>query len=261
MERKEAAEQIFEYIRSVGYKPYDIEYGTGYFIFEMGKDSVVYFKVKGCYGWRFAMWINTNKEELFVKEESKEYPAIQFFAQHIDNIDKFKPSRSYFLAEYTLDDIERNAHCTWFEIKNIIGMIKNHPLIAHSFDRHGTSFVKSSFLLDYFGSKFYEIRSKINNIWEDWMPITWIRLKLFLCAKRKIIKSINIRDDNDENFTCYPRWKVNILFTEDSTNEAECKYLNRWFKRVANNVDLRLNRVGIDYSYDYTLNNDIRIPN
>lgn len=259
MERKEVAEKVLDYIKSVGYKPYDIKYGTGYFVFDMGKDSVVHFKIKECPGWLFAMWIDTNEAEL--KDGTNEYPALRFFTQHNDNIDKFKPTRSFFLAEYKLRDIEKADEYTWYEIKGIVGMIKRHPIISHYFDRRQYCFSDKSFILSYLGAKWRGASRKLEVAWRDWMPIIWIKFKLLFCGKRKIIDKITIIDKNTEDFTCYPRWGVDILFNKNSTNAEECDYLNRWFKRVSNNVDLRLNRVGIDYSYDYTLNNDTRIPN
>lgn len=42
-DNKKVAEFMFDIIRNMGYKPYDIEYGNGYFLFDMGENSVVHY--------------------------------------------------------------------------------------------------------------------------------------------------------------------------------------------------------------------------
>ena len=44
MTRREATEKVFTYIRNNNFEPTNIQYGDGYFIFDMGKDGVVHFK-------------------------------------------------------------------------------------------------------------------------------------------------------------------------------------------------------------------------
>ena len=97
MTNREAAEKVFSYIRKNKIVPVNIQYGNCYFIFDKGEDGVVHFEIKGLHNWKFAMWVNTNPDEL-KNEKGEEYPAIQFFCQHKTNIDKFKPSRSFFCS-------------------------------------------------------------------------------------------------------------------------------------------------------------------
>ena len=42
--------------------PSKVQFGDGYFIFEYGKDMVVWFYIDECPGWRFAIWWNVWKE-------------------------------------------------------------------------------------------------------------------------------------------------------------------------------------------------------
>lgn len=37
-DNKKVAEFMFDIIRNMGYEPYDIEYGNGYFLFDMGEN-------------------------------------------------------------------------------------------------------------------------------------------------------------------------------------------------------------------------------
>jgi hypothetical protein len=252
MTRREVAEVIFNYIKSIGFKPYNIKYGNGYFIFDKGEDGVVHFNIKGLFGWKFAMWINTNKEELLSDDGKIEYPALQFFTQHKDNIDKFKPSRSCFLAKYDLYDIENPAPYQWYQIKNIIKMIKRHPFISHYYDAcEYCEFTGDSFIIRYFKSKLRVLFEFIKQTYKDWIPITWVRFKLLFCGKNKIINTIKIIDKNTHGFIFNPRWDLDILFNEDSTDKLECKYLNKWFSRRNKNIDLRIHRVGIEGYYNY----------
>ena len=95
MKNRTAANIIFKYLKSKGFTVTDIEFGDSYFVFELGDDGVTHFHIKGLRGWKFGMWINTDVKSLR-KEDGTYYPVISFFCQHEDNLDKFKPSRSFF---------------------------------------------------------------------------------------------------------------------------------------------------------------------
>ena len=252
MTRREVAELIFNYIKSIGFTPYNIKYRNGYFIFDKGEDGVIHFSIKGLYGWKFAMWINTNKDELKSEDGKREYSALQFFTQHEDNIDKFKPSRSCFLAEYNIRDIENPAPYQWYQIKNIIKMIKWHPFISHYYDKcECCEFTGNSFIYEYISRKCYVIFDSIKQTYKDWVPITWVRLKLLFCGKNKIIDNIKITDGNSHGCISSPRWTLNLLFKENSTDELEVSFLNRWFRRRNRNISFDIHRIGIDGYYDY----------
>jgi hypothetical protein len=252
MTRRKVAELIFNYINSIGFKPYNIQYGNGYFIFDKGEDGVIHFSIKGLYGWKFAMWINTNKEELLDEDGKTEYHALQFFVQHKDNIDKFKPTRSCFLSEYDLHEIENPAPYQWYQIKNIIKMIKRHPFISYYYDAcECCEFTGDSFIMRYFKSKLRVIFRSTKTLYQDWIPITWVKFKLLFCGKNIIVNTIKIIDGNTHGCISSPRWDLDILFNEDSTNELECKFLNKWFSRRNNNIAINIHRVGIEGYYSY----------
>ncbi len=95
-------DQIFEYswnkIRGIeALHIEDIEYLDGYYIFPMGTNTVVHFKVKECPGWLFGIWWNEPKCE---DKKSKTFIMKgTFFTQYEKIIDKFKPSDSTITAE------------------------------------------------------------------------------------------------------------------------------------------------------------------
>ena len=147
---REAAKKVFDYIRKNNFMPVNIQYGNYYFIFDKGKDSVIHFGIKGLRNWKFAMWVNTNLNEL--KYDKGEYPAIQFFCQHKTNIDKFKPSRSFFLAKYTLADVERKSDLVFYEVIDILLHIKRHPFIAFCMDACEDYLYSGSYIMGYIKS-------------------------------------------------------------------------------------------------------------
>lgn len=259
MTRRDTAEKIFQYIRDNKYEPINIQYGNGYFMFDMGEDSVVHFNIKGLHGWEFAMWVETNPDKLKI-ENSKERPAIQFFCQHRLNIDKFKPSRSFFLEEFSLDDIK--SYDTWVSlcIRNMFQMIKRHPFISFTMDGREDKFYNKSYIGYYLDRKIYKIKSNIkewcNNIWIK----VWHGSKLWLINRYKVVGTAKLIDQNsDDGWEVSPRYEIRIHFRQISDNEdeqcdAETKMLNRWFhKNDYNNMGLSLTRDGIESPYRYQM--------
>ena len=111
---------------------FDVKYGNGYFVFEYGEDSVVHFRLKECKGWLFGIWWRTSTDERYEVE-------FDFFAQYEDLIDKFKPSRSYFVAEDVKledrKDLKDNIYSGG--VYSIAEFIKKHPSVSFHFDTIG----------------------------------------------------------------------------------------------------------------------------
>lgn len=254
MTRREAAEKVFNYIKECKFKPKNIEYGDGYFIFEMGDDSVVHFDIKGLHGWKFAMWIETDEEKL-KNENGVDYPAIQFFCQHKENIDKFKPSRSFFLKELSLDDIENEY---FYGIEEMLRTIKRHPFVSFAMDLHEGSFYFRSYIFCYIRAKLYNIKSSTKEWCKDAWTKFWHGSKVWFIKRYKVVDSVQLVDKNGDGWKVSPRYDMDIHFKkifedEEQQNEAECKVLNRFFKKDDyNNMHLFLTRDGIDGCYGYT---------
>ena len=235
MTRRELSEKVFTYIKENGFVPYDIQYENGYFIFDMGEDGVVHFKVKGLHGWKFAMWINTNAEEL-KNENGEDYSALQFFCQHEQNIDKFKPSRSYFCERYSLEEVDDESTFWFYNIRDMLKHIKYHPLFSFCQDLYQDKYVfKRSCLLEYLDVCWYNARHDIKE-WLEQIPVYWwTRFKVALCKNCKIVKSIEIIDRNTDEWITTPRYDCHITFNRlyynDKQDDAECKWLNFWFRK------------------------------
>jgi hypothetical protein len=148
MNNKEASEIILNQLKSWGYKLYNIKYSDRYFIFEMGKDGVVQFQIKGFKHWIFGMWIDTKPNKS--NDDTTENYAVQFFCQYKESIDKFKPSCSYFVANYTMHDIMHPTENEFYQIRSILKMIKRHPFISYEYDLYSYSdYFEKSFIFEY----------------------------------------------------------------------------------------------------------------
>ena len=252
MTRKQAAEKIFKFIESIGFKVRDIKYGDGYFIFDKGEDSVVHFRIKGLRGWLFGMWIDTNPDKL--KKDFGEYPAVQLFCQHKDNIDKFKPSRSYFLIKLSLSDIADEDYIYGeYEIKQMLGMIKRHPVMSYVMDRiFYEKYFGHHYIPTYIKGKFQTKKYAIRQWCEDWVPYCWTKTKMLIIKKNRIVEKVSLFDHNCEGWICSPRFKLRIFFKENSTDEDEVKFLDRWFKKDDYwNLRVEYGRVGVKGCYVY----------
>lgn len=264
MTRREAAEKIFNYIRKNKFTPYDIQYGNGYFIFDMGEDGVVHFKIKGLYGWKFAMWIETDPEKLKredVKDENgKDYPAIQFFCQHELNLDKFKPSRSFLCVKYDLKQIEDKGDWWFYEIKEILQMIKRHPFVTFTMDACEDQYYSKSYLRCYLDMKLYRTKQKLKEWASDAFTKIWHGSKVWFINRYKVVDKVELIDKNTDGWKCFPRYDMSIHFKkisddEETQEKAEVKMLDFWFhKNQYNNMDLGLTRDGIEGRYSYSMN-------
>ena len=243
-QNREIAEYMFDKMREFGFKPYDIEYGDGYFLFDMGEDSVVHFRMKGVWRhWKFGMWISSeylseDYRNSYVKEydEPEEWKLIQVFCQHDHVIDKFKPSRSALCVSYDVEDwCEKEKHPnTFWELEHMLKMIKNHPVICFDgFCGECVGYRANSFLIDFieYETQWYWEHIKKFILKHFWY--TYTKAKIKLAEKSKCIKGIEFHDFEKEN----PGWSTSHLysvipiFTKDSTEEEQCKWMDKWFKK------------------------------
>lgn len=258
MTRREAAEKVFNYIRENKFKPINIQYGNGYFIFDKGEDGVVHFNIKGLHGWKFAMWINTNEEEL-KNENGKDYPAIQFFCQHKLNIDKFKPSRSFHLVELSLEDVENGENWRFMDIRDMLQMIKRHPLVAFTMDACEDKYYHKSYLSCYLDMKTYRIKQAIKEWWNDTWVRVWHGSKVWFINRYKVVNKAELVDKNGDGWCVHPRYDMRIHFKKISDDvgtqeKAEIKMLDFWFHdNYYDNMSLDLTREGCEGRYCYTI--------
>ena len=264
---REIAEFIFSKMKEYGYEPYDISYGNGYFIFDMGDDAVVHFRVKRVWKhWQFGMWINSDAIN-YSEDDKKKYNVVSVFAQYDTCINKFKPSQSELLVEFKAEDWneeEKDNGLYTFELQCMLDMMRNHPFICYNgFCGKDPGYTRrKSFIYGFIEHESWVARRKIVKDIQIafWLPYT--KAKIFFAKRDKCVKSIELEDFEKEN----PGWstsylyEVKITFSEDSTDEKEVKWLNKWFKKEEyGSFDAfdhvievgELHRYGIDNAYSY----------
>lgn len=256
MTRREAAEKVFNYIRENKFTPIDIKYGDGYFIFDMGDDSVVHFNIKELRNWRFGMWIQTDEEKL-KHDGGEDYPAVQFFCRHKTDLDKFKPSRSLFKVNISLEEINDDDTWVLYEIKNILKMIKRHPLTAFQMSWGMDYYCDESYIGFYLRSRFIDVKYKIKEWWKDVSILLWHGPKVWFIKRYKVVDTVELYDNNHDGWECSPRYDMKIHFRKISDDEeeqakAELNVLNKFFhKDYYSNMGIELTRDGIEGLYYY----------
>lgn len=255
---REIAEMLFSEMRKMGFAPYNIQYGNGYFIFDRGQDSVIHFRIKEVWKhWKFGLWVDSEYLEEKYREEEKNlsydqfYKVVQIFAQYDTQIDKFKPSASALCVEYKACEWEKHIDGSykypWHQLESMLNMIKRHPFISyaeHCGDCAG--FYSDSFIWEFIKYEGLDKLEKVNEFIQTGFWASWTRLKLFFAKKSKCINKIifyNFEKENKGWKTSY-KYQVRVTFEENISNEEMCKWLNFWFHR---------DRYGRFKTYDYVV--------
>lgn len=251
------AEYVFDKIRSFGFEPYDIDYGNGYFLFDFGKDSVVHFRLKGVWRhWKFGMWIHGEYlsgwwRYLYEKEYGKDnkYNVVEIFCQYDHDIDKFKPSASSLRVDYNVNDWtnRENFPHTFWELEAMLKMIQRHPFMCYDgFCGEYAGYKTGSFLSDFIKYEFRWYWKRIKKITLKRFWYLYTKVKIYLAKNNKCIKDVEFHDFNAEN----PGWETSYLynvvpvFTRESTEDEQLKWMNRWFKKE------EYGRIGFDSIVD-----------
>ena len=122
----ELTRQLFEHLKSQNYTITTEQYGDGYFIFDYGPNTVVHFRLKETPGWLYGVWwrVSINKEGIVSI-------VGEFFAQYEEEIDKFKPSASYYGCDMlSLVAADGSICLEEGEVVSIINFIRDHPYRA-----------------------------------------------------------------------------------------------------------------------------------
>ena len=242
MTNKEIAEMMFSKMRKVGFTPYEINYGDGYFLFEMGENSVIHFKIKEVWkNWKFGMWINSKELNDYNEDDETKYSTyyedepnvVQIFCQHEHLLDKFKPSRSALCVNFKPTDFSHD----WNEypLRSMLKMIEYHPIMCWNefCGDHAGYYDDRSFLLPFIkyevGYFFKKIVKKVKTIF--WLNYT--KAKLFLMKKfSKVLYDVELYDFEKENegWSTDYLYKIKLTFDNVDTNKI-CDFYDFWFKR------------------------------
>lgn len=235
MTNKFAIIKILQKIKENGNVIRNMKFRDDYFIFEMGKDTVCHFEVKGCHGWKFGIWLDTDSIEnknnyLYGKDQ-----YIMFFAQHKRNIDKFKPSYSHYqqsLSKEEFNAVLKDSHfsLSMYHILDIITEIKHHPLVAFHNDLTSCTYLQktSEMLKTICGSFYREFKDNLTKLINNSITIIRNKVKIIFMSKSKKIYEIEFKDRNKNGWIHYPRYELNIVFKDGLTDEEHDKFIDFW---------------------------------
>lgn len=240
MTNRELAELMFSKMKTFGFTPYEIDYGDGYFLFDMGQDSVVHFRIKQVWkNWKFGMWIHSDSLNNYDEEANKDTPwekepdVVQIFCQHEHTLDKFKPSRSSLCVTYKPCDIKNEWND--YNLRNMLKMIKYHPLMCYEEfcgDRAGY-YERRTFLLPFIESESDYIFRDLEETFKKLIFLNYTRVKLFLMRRfSKVLVKAELYDFEKEN----PGWSTDYLYKvnltlKDVEDDKIFDFLDFWFHK------------------------------
>lgn len=216
----------------------NMKFFSSYFIFSLGYESVCHFRIKGCPGWKFGIWIDPEPTVNELKK-GQEDEYVSFFAQYEQNIDKFKPSRSYYcktISRHYFDELlKSDKKDPWgiYYILRMIEEIKHHPIIAYYNDLEGWDYLpkNSEIIKTVLGSKIRNFSEKFDDYFKHIFTMGFNKLKTFLMTKSNAICEIEFIDKNQNGWRVYPRYQYNVVFQENSTEAQKDWFVNFWFEK------------------------------
>lgn len=211
----------------------DIKYLDGYYIFGFGTNSVIHFHIKECPGWKFGIWWHEPKDNIKVPGE--------WFAQFEETIDKFKPSHSTFIREFTIENKDnindRYCYDVW-DIRKDIEFIMNEPYLAFCRD-----------YCSYNYNQTYLSREEAKQVYDEWRERTNKEKALTTKWDSKILKWVEnnilpnyinaeIKDMGEYRF---PRYDVFVPFAENSDIVDEPGWYS-WYSEEETEEDIKLSK-------------------
>ena len=229
LSNKELIENAFKQIeQETGFHIIDKKYLDGYFVFTGSKDSVCHFRIKEIPRFLFGVWTIDHFDN--IKEQINEGKTtwadiyridsksdLVFFAQYERELDKFKPSRSGFVAgayriayesNFNSDEIRYIEEWEMRELIDILRYMKKHPIKSYYYVMNQINYIWDSvsglailreFIRDWFGYHKHSLKKKIK------LNKT-IRKSLKLA--KKIKNSFVSIEDYGENW--YPRIHIHL---------------------------------------------------
>ena len=225
--------EILDYIKKIGFTPINIQCGNGYFIFDMGENSVVNFWIKELKGWKFGIWFHTFKPD---ENGKKEPDRCQFFAQRELFIDKFKPSASNYCEEIKAYDKDNKFFDNFalIDVKSMLYEMKYHPFISFYKSVAYNDYIDRKSLVWFYikenwDVKFYDIKKRLVR-WKNCI-ITRVYLNYVkkVLEKKSNVETVKIIDGENGNWRCYPRYNINVYFTKDSNELEEAEIQEKYF--------------------------------
>jgi hypothetical protein len=218
---KQATERVFNNIKEeLEYTIEDVEYLDGYFIFGMGTNSVVHFHIKETPGWKYGIWWSPVSKQ---DSEDPEHPTTyetnrlhcSIFTQYEEEIDKFKPSASTFVKEFTFYLDNTSGYGMWEFVKTI-KFIHDEPYLAFYREMHYTDFNQE-----------HITRAKAKSYFERHFKQKKLEEEAEALNNRELLKTIYtiLKEDLDEG-NCFihdrgDRWSPRYEIVTKNTYDVE----------------------------------------
>lgn len=223
MTSKEYFEELQKYLNEEGFHILSEKWGDGYFVFDMGADSVCHFFIKEIPHWKFGIWFTISDEP----EHKDQITGVTIFTRHTDDLDKFKPSRSFFMDQETFKVDWKDCYlCTTIDyIIGVIKLIKHYPILTYIVSYHSSwNCVNNHMLLNYIKIKLYAKKYLFKCWYYNTFKYNTTYLKLLIMkkylSKFNDIKSITIKDNNDDCWIISPRYDMNINMNSE---QCDCR--------------------------------------
>ena len=267
---KKIANKIFDMLKLYGIEVDSnaTQFGNGYFLFEMGGNSVVHFDIKGFWlkDYRFGMWIDADRldnDSTYTDHKGHTHirPVVHFFAQHKDYIDKFKPSASDISIEINKTSVKELLDMDFSKFDkqfatlettfrpNVVVMpydfwdmieciyfMKFHPCIIFAGALCGSIYSRIpryGFLINFLYERIsFHINSMLKKI-GHFLSYHWYFTKFKLLSLNSKINAIHIDDFNKSHsgFCTNYRYGIYIEFNHTTSDEYVFKFINRWFPK------------------------------
>ena len=220
LSKKKIKEQIFAELEDLGFHVTNVNVGDGYYLFDMGKNSVVHFSIKEIRKWRFGIWITDDKEK-------KEY-NVSLFGDKIRWIDKFKPSATPISTKDTVpfawNDQTRGHYSdvgfiVWHIYDQLAKLKYNRHIGEYALHRGYDSFM--SFVWNEFW--WYDICKPLKKFYENHVVEKVYGFVLWTLGLKyhKYVKLRPVRDRNDDfnGWSVSPRYETGVEYRKDLTDE------------------------------------------
>lgn len=190
----------------------DVWTGDNYFLFDLGKDSVTKFRIKGCRRWLFGLWV--------IEQSTKDGPTtyqVELFGQHTDYIDKFKPSCSPISESSTdvksLSDLDDMIYLFGISLNTV----KSSPLLAryrYYFKGYAGGLNPYLWLLD--EAWYYRVKAPLRNLLETKFNKVYGKIIVFWWNLR-YHKILEATYRETQYFS--PKHEIDIRYTPEATND------------------------------------------
>lgn len=228
METIEISKALIEYIGSF-VKLTDVTRRDYYYLFDLGKDAVTHFRIKNR-RWLFGIWI-TNDEDGARK--------IDLFGEHLDRLDKFKPSYTNISTRFVLTPEDEKMIESSLPVEGVRALAGIHPEIVdfvtileaismrpvrqymEVYDLSFKEFVKDRW--------FYLVTDKIKEFAEG--PLNALICKAIVFWVNLTHKKDFVAEYHDRRgIYFYPKFELDFRHYTDDNDLVFDRY-NKWFGR------------------------------